>query len=398
MPASGEPVRDRQLQDLQYWLRNAPDINENNPDSAANQYIRAITSAGLRWDGYDDRAQPSRLQNTSDTIGANVIGDVLRAQGIPTLEQLVGRDIAQALGGNKQTLAGWGGSAYYWNLPYTDTNGVTKTVGDWISQRPDELEKFVSVNAAAIRQIAPHFNFSPYQTMLSLAAGTQAALPDGLKAAIFNRVLDVTAEGANIAGDPENIDGYKPVYGGPYDAVVGWRQSLGDGRFQTVADPALIQQLSQRRQIRLDKGADTSWANSPETGAAPADDGTGGYRKGGWNGPNSQPGQWPSGGAQPTSPSFGSFDNGRYNPYTVTLPATPASGNSPYAYVSVPSAMPKNALAICAQQAQASPSFRNALIAQTAGDTAADTPDAGALDAMALMRAFGLPPLGIQQP
>ncbi len=300
----------------------------------------------MRWDGYNNRAQPSKVQDTSDAIGKNVIGDIRNAGGIPPLEQLVGHDISQALGGNKQTLAGWGGSAYYWNLPYTDARGVTKTVGNWISQDPRELEKFTSVNAAAILQMAQHFNLSPYQTMLSLAAGTQAALPENLKAAVFNRVLDVAGEGANVAGDPENIDGYKPVYGGPYDAVVGWRQSLGDGRSQTVANPALIQQLSQRRQIRLDKGADTSWANSPETGAAPADDDTAWYRKNGWNGPNSQPGQWPSGGVQPTSPSFGSFDNG---PYTASLPATSASGNSPYAYVSVPSAMPKNALAIYAQ-------------------------------------------------
>ncbi len=55
---NGDPVRDKQLTDLQYWLKNAPDINENNPDSAANQYICGVTATGLRWDGKNDKAGP----------------------------------------------------------------------------------------------------------------------------------------------------------------------------------------------------------------------------------------------------------------------------------------------------------------------------------------------------
>ncbi|MGO8951930.1 MAG: hypothetical protein ACLPWS_03060 [Rhodomicrobium sp.] len=101
---------------------------------------------------------------------------------------------------------------------------------------------------------------------------------------------------------------------------------------------------------------------------------------------------------QPAPASIGTFDN------------------SPYAYVNVPysAAMPKNTMALYAQQAQAAPSIGNALnsyggvnaadvnasapmignalIPQNTANGAADTLDPSMLATMALIRAFGLPP------
>lgn len=74
---TGDPAHDRQLSDLQYWLRNAPDVNENNPNSAANQYIRTVTTTGLRWDGTDSnligqltQRRQIRLEKGEDTSWA----------------------------------------------------------------------------------------------------------------------------------------------------------------------------------------------------------------------------------------------------------------------------------------------------------------------------------------
>ncbi len=105
---NGDPVRDKQLTDLSYWLKNAPDVNENNPNSAANQYIRAVTNTGLRWDNKNDKADPIEVQNTSDDIGRHVIGDIIQAEGIPSLSRLVGHDIRGAITTGGLTPAGWG--------------------------------------------------------------------------------------------------------------------------------------------------------------------------------------------------------------------------------------------------------------------------------------------------
>ncbi len=222
---NGDPVRDKQLIDLQYWLKNAPDINENNPNSAANQYIRAVTSTGLRWDGKSDKADPIEVQNTSDDIGRNVISDIVQAKGIPSLSQLVGHDVRGAITTGGLTPAGWGGSAYYWDLPYTDEHGDTMTVGQRILGKPDEHEKFVSVNAAAIKQMAQNYNLNPIEFAKAADAGSRAALPADLRNAIIDGISGNLTDGTSLAGDPENIDGYTPVYSYPEGNMTGWRRS-----------------------------------------------------------------------------------------------------------------------------------------------------------------------------
>ncbi len=345
MRPNGDSVHDKDLTDLQYWLKNAPDINENNPSSAANHYIRAVTSTGLRWSGDYNKADKVEVQHTSDEIGQNVIGEIIQAKGIPSLSQLVGHDIHGAITTGGLTPAGWGGSAYYWDLPYTDEHGDTLTVGQRILSDPAEHEKFVAVNAAAIKQMAQHYNLAPIEFAKAADAGSQAALPAGLRNAIVNRIADNLTNGASLAGDPENIDGYTPVYSYPEGNVTGWRRQLGMGRSVEVSDQDLADQLSRRRQIRLEKGSDESWAEAPH--ATPS--------------PSSQSGQ---------------------------APATDTFSPTPSAYVSVPylPSVSKNALNIY------TPSPSNALFSQPETYASGDSPDPSALEAMALMRSFGLPP------
>ena len=137
--------------DTKYWFEQAAGINRND-DTPANTFIRAFTKYGLAVDGIV--ATDEMLQGISDTIGRNVVGDVLRQGGIPKFNNLVTADIRVALGKGGQTIGGWGGSFYFWNLPF-GSNG--QTVGQLIQSDPHELGKFRrSLNHASKMTMMKH--------------------------------------------------------------------------------------------------------------------------------------------------------------------------------------------------------------------------------------------------
>ncbi|WP_152441846.1 hypothetical protein [Pseudoalteromonas sp. THAF3] len=119
-----------------YWFEKTIEINLNQ-DTPANTWIRAFTTKGLAIDGIT--ATPEMLQGISNSIAQNVISDVLRSGGVPQFNQLVVSDIRVALSNGGQTIGGWGGSSYFWNLPYGPNN---ETVGQLIKSSPYELNKF----------------------------------------------------------------------------------------------------------------------------------------------------------------------------------------------------------------------------------------------------------------
>ncbi|MBN7827663.1 hypothetical protein J0A66_20700 [Bowmanella dokdonensis] len=119
-----------------FWFEKAIEINLNK-DTPANTWIRAFTTKGLALDGII--ATPEMLQGISDSIAQNVITDVLRSGGVPNFNQLVVADIRVALSNGGQTIGGWGGSSYFWDLPYGPNN---ETVGQLIRGSSYELNKF----------------------------------------------------------------------------------------------------------------------------------------------------------------------------------------------------------------------------------------------------------------
>ncbi|MGS2724916.1 RHS repeat-associated core domain-containing protein [Porticoccus sp. GXU_MW_L64] len=122
--------------DTKYWFKKAVEINSNS-DTAANTFIRTYTAFGLDMDGKD--VSPEILQNISDAIAKRVLTDVLETGGVPNIDAMVRNDIGVALEEGGQTIGGWAGSFYYWNLKYGD-NG--ETVGELIRNNPKELDKF----------------------------------------------------------------------------------------------------------------------------------------------------------------------------------------------------------------------------------------------------------------
>lgn len=122
-------------EDTLYWFQQAASINsdENTP---SNTWIREFSKAGIAVDGRI--VSNGELQATSNHIARAVLGGIIDSGGIPPIQLILQRDIAQSLRAGGQTLGGWGGAFYYWDLPYEGT----KTVGDVISSNPNELYKF----------------------------------------------------------------------------------------------------------------------------------------------------------------------------------------------------------------------------------------------------------------
>jgi hypothetical protein len=139
--------------DTKYWFEKAIEINQNQ-DTPANTWIRAFTTKGLALDGIT--ATPEMLQGISNSIAQNVISDVLRSGGVPQFNQLVVSDIRVALSSGGQTIGGWGGSSYFWNLPYGSNN---ESVGQLIKGNPYELNKFRQSYNHAVKTVFGRHGF-----------------------------------------------------------------------------------------------------------------------------------------------------------------------------------------------------------------------------------------------
>ena len=129
---------------------------EFSPDPQNNQsatFILAYTDYGLAVDG-----RSADLEITSNAIARRVLEDVLDSGGVPSLDNMLKNDINAALVDGGQTIAGWGGAFYYWELEYrTEIDPLTGrmqtfTVGEDILSDPAELEKFIT--SAVVATIA----------------------------------------------------------------------------------------------------------------------------------------------------------------------------------------------------------------------------------------------------
>lgn len=113
--------------DFLYWLSKAIEINSNLFESEANTYIRAVTRNGLMFAG--EAADPEKIQQNSDIIGAQVINDILTNGAVPDVQAIIRNDVRAAITDGGQSIGGWGGSFYYWNLVWNESG---ETVGQSI--------------------------------------------------------------------------------------------------------------------------------------------------------------------------------------------------------------------------------------------------------------------------
>ncbi|UIJ81773.1 calcium-binding protein [Rhizobium leguminosarum] len=241
--------------DLLYWLTKATEINSNSYDSEANAFIRGVTRNGFLFSG----ASSFDIQGNSNIIGAAVIGGILSAGETPTVQSLIEFDVATAIGDGGQSIGGWGGAFYYWDLELQSG----QTVGETILADKVEYDKFIAANAKAAADVMTKFGL----TWEQFASALNAQVPSDVQLAIVTRIADVAVGDApSFAGDPENIDGYHPVYG-ENDVVVGWTYNTAEQIDIPVTDSDLIAELNLRYGYRARLSDDPAFASAnPDAG------------------------------------------------------------------------------------------------------------------------------------
>ncbi|MGN6448589.1 MAG: hypothetical protein ACTHLK_08330, partial [Brucella intermedia] len=253
---------DRQAyENTNYWLAKAAEINRNDPNSQANAFIRDVTRSGLLFDG--KIADPAKIQENSNIIGKAVMEDVSKNNRVPEIGSLLQHDVQSAIGIGDQTLAGWGGAFYYWNMQMSGKLG--DTVGFRITNDPVEYEKFISLNVKAVLDAASRLRVSPDEVFEQAGTGMNAQAPDAIKAEILNRVTDyLDGSIPGLMGNPNEIGGYRASIGP--DGAISWYQLDKDLNRIAVQGETEINGLNARRTVRLGKGIDHPW-QAPTTEA-----------------------------------------------------------------------------------------------------------------------------------
>ncbi len=242
---------DPENQDFLYWLEKAIEINSDYFESEANTYIRAVTRNGLMFSGRDASAEI--IQRNSDIIGGKVIGDILTSGTTPNVEDLIKFDVSTAIGRGGQSIGGWGGSFYYWNLVWTDDG---QTVGQSIGDNLVEYDKFITANAKAALEVLDKFGITFEQFTTAAAAQiSEKAYGD-----ILTRLAELIGGFSGIQGKINDIFGYRPLLDSN-GAVTGWEFFDYDHPMNPaipVTDAGKIAQLVQIREKR------TALANDAE--------------------------------------------------------------------------------------------------------------------------------------
>ena len=181
--------------DQVYWFEQAARINAGDASSPASVFIREATVQGLTANGQP--ASKEVIDRISNAIGANVARDILSDGSIPPFTKQLNADIAGAIQAGNMTIGGWGGAFYYWNYEWTDSNGNRTTVGQSILSDPNERDKFIKGNAAAIATVLDSFSFGE----LAFNASNRAATWDAFVRGIENIRLTPGQPGGLPAGD-----------------------------------------------------------------------------------------------------------------------------------------------------------------------------------------------------
>lgn len=185
-----------------FWFEQPRGIN--NDDSLSARFIRRHTENGL-----DAAKVPLSdrlpMQDLSNRIAERVTGELLRHGKVPPLANILDKDIRVAIEEGGVPLGGWGGSFYYYDMPFKPDeedmparpglrtlpgeyfprkpDGSYHTVGDEIEARGErDLLVQTSAKTAADMMIAGEISRSDLPEMLE--TNWNAGMPPGMKAEV----------------------------------------------------------------------------------------------------------------------------------------------------------------------------------------------------------------------
>lgn len=124
-----------------FWFEQARGIN--NDDSLSARFIRRHTENGL-----DAAKVPLSdrlpMQDLSNRIAERVTGELLRHGKVPPLANILDNDIRIAIERGSVPLGGWGGSFYYYDMPFKPDEedmparpGLRTLPGEYFPRKPD---------------------------------------------------------------------------------------------------------------------------------------------------------------------------------------------------------------------------------------------------------------------
>lgn len=197
--------------DQRFWFEQASTINRMAngfavpvDQNSSGRFILDYSAFGLAMDG-----RPASLAETSNAIAQNVLREILEDARIRPLKQMVGNDIGAALDAGGQTLGGWAGSFYYWDvvLP-AGFSGATpgQTVGQFIQSDAVELEKFlasatVATISVAHQELGENVGANRNDLILTFNTILGADVPVSLQTEIIARLVDYATYGQLVTSD-----------------------------------------------------------------------------------------------------------------------------------------------------------------------------------------------------
>ncbi len=181
-----------------FWFEQARGINGD--DSLSARFIRRHTDNGL---DITDVPQSQRLdmQELSNLIAERVTTDVLAKGEVAALPEILERDISIALDRGQVSLGGWGGSFYYWDMPFKNPDdkgwprhmdGSYKTVGDEIIRR-GERDLLIETSSRTVAQMQLAGELPAIEWGKALQTGFDAGIPMRYQIEIGARATTIVA-------------------------------------------------------------------------------------------------------------------------------------------------------------------------------------------------------------
>ena len=235
---------------LEFWFagaaitnRQANDVPLASSNDLASTYIITHTGYGLALDNISQS-----VAVTSNAIATNVLEDILELGGVPSIEVFLPQDALNAIEIGQQTIGGWGGSFYYWDLVLNGETG--ETVGQQVLSNGAELEKFLlSTTVAVLNVFNQELNqsISPIEIFNLLSTASNAQLPLSLYDDIAIRVLSAIATG-ELINDPLRFGDW--IYN-PEEDHFFRLELVGPVPFEVIASGSQVQILRDQLEVRL---------------------------------------------------------------------------------------------------------------------------------------------------
>lgn len=181
-----------------FWFEQARGINGD--DSVSARFIRRHTDNGLDAAGVP-HSQRLEMQELSNRIAGRVTKDVIDTGGVAALPEIVNKDISVALDDGRVKLGGWGGSFYYWDMPFKTKDdkeyprhpdGSYKTLGDEIT-RLGQVDLLIETSSRTVAQMQMAGELPAKEWGTALQTGLDAGIPMRYQAEIGARAAGIVA-------------------------------------------------------------------------------------------------------------------------------------------------------------------------------------------------------------